>query len=159
MSFRLADASTGPIAAEVPSQPISSTPTSIAGVTLQLYVVRRVPPGAVLVVFALQTSAAAASVGLEGSIAQAVSTNDDNSTENTVSGVSLFDPAGLKEYETYMVNPSNDSTCLCTTLSGAPFDQAGTNYEAALVAAPPSGVTSVSFVTGLGTIANVALGG
>lgn len=168
MRLKLADASAGPVSAEVPSQPIGSAPTSIPGMTLDLYLVKRARPGAVLVVFGLtlNTTAATAIHGNPSQVVQGLSQNYLSGTANAiapaVSGVALLDPAGLKEYETFMGNPNYDSTCLCSQidpglagLSTSP----GTYYYAAMVAAPPAGVTSVSFVTGLGTIASVPLSG
>jgi hypothetical protein len=160
MRFRLADASAGPVSAEVPGTPIGSTPTSVPGVTLQLYVARRVGPQAVLVVFGLATTKPVVSGGEEDyDLSEGLSANPVEANIS-VSEVSLFDPAGLNEYETYMVNPDIDATCLCSAFDrgpGLPDDTV--TYYAALVAAPPADVTSVSFVTGVGTISDVPLGG
>jgi hypothetical protein len=162
MQFKLADDSTGPVTAQVPRQPIGTTPASINGVTLELYLAKRVQPGAVLVVFALKfgpsasTSGSTADAMTEGLSADSGS---PSSIDNpSVSGVSLFDPTGLKEYQTFMSNPAVDLTCLCSQIQpGVPYSAPSTSYFAALVAAPPASVTSVSFVTGLGTIADVPL--
>jgi len=163
MKFQLADASTGPVNAEVPSQPIGSTPTSIPGITLQLYLAKRQNPGAVLVVFALEVDATGVtSLGVSpGPIRGGLSaTADESNTDASVSGVALLDPAGLKKYETFMADPRNDISCLCSLVEpGFSNINPGTRYFAALVAAPPPSVTSVSFVTGLGTIGNVTLSG
>jgi len=170
MKFQLAADSTGPVNAEVPSQPIGSTPTSINGIALQLYLAKRQSTGAVLVVFALQMDASARSHLNSESVPLGLSANADPKfggtlTKASVSGVALLDPAGLKKYETYMSNSSDDATCLCslvgpgTSGSGVAGASATTSYYAALVAAPPPSVTSVSFVTGLGTIGNVTLSG
>jgi hypothetical protein len=56
MRFQLADASTGPVSAAVPSQPIATSPTNLAGATLKLYVVKRLGANAVLVVFGITAS-------------------------------------------------------------------------------------------------------
>ncbi len=165
MGFQLADTSSGPVSADVPSQPIGSTPTTIPGVTLQLYVVKRQDPGAVLVVFALQVDASAVARLLPtgGAVRAALSSNGDSiQPVNSVSGVALLDPAGLKDYETFMIDPSKDPTCLCSLVDPSfPTSNImpGTRYFAALVAAPPPGVTKVSFVTGLATIGNVTITG
>lgn len=89
--FTLADAAT-PVSAQVPLQPIGTTPASIPGVTLELYLVKRVQSAA---------------------------------------------------------------TCLCSQIDPAlagSSDTVGTHYLAALVAAPPTSVTAVSFVTQLETM-------
>lgn len=158
MSFQLADSSTGPVNAEVPSQPISSVPSSVDGVTLQLYLARRQTPGAVAVVFALQVNTTGQGISRVSSIQHSLSANTSNSNQ-TVSNVALLDPAGLKEYQTFMADPRQDATCLCRALPfGDGFNSSGeVFYYAALVAAPPSDVTSVSVVTGMGTFANVKL--
>ena len=175
MTFQLADSSSGPVNAEIPSQPIASVPSSVGGMTLQLYLAKRQPPGAVLVVFALQIDQAGAtalngqntlqdalSSGVAGDLGsenQAIS----NNIHPSVSAVALLDPSGLKEYQTFMSNPSDDSTCLCSALDpitgGTNTPAAGIHYLAALVSGPPTNVKSVSFVTGLGTIGNVTISG
>lgn len=164
MHFRLANTSAGRVTAEIPTQPIDSMPSSIAGVTLKLYLVKR-QHDAVLVVFALQVDPSAASIGLESSIDQALSYNASSTFAanpiETVSNVGLVDPVGLKEYLPFMSDPKKDTTCLCSTLSGGPYDEEHrtvTNYLAAIVAAPPPSVKSVAFVSGMGSFANVPLG-
>ena len=160
MQFSLADASTGPVTTEVPAQPIGSTPSTMPGVTLQLYVLRRVSANAVLAVFALNIQGSVVNAALSGTLVEPLDANwGSNNNVESVSAVSLFDPAGLKEYLPFMANPRDDTTCLCSNIAaGGVFNSAGTFYMAALLAAPPSTVTSLSFVTGLGTIANVPLG-
>lgn len=159
MRFKLADASTGTVSAVVPAKPVGTTPTTIPGVTLGVYLAKRLNTNAVLAVFAVQIPAAlAGSATLESSLAQGMDANyGRTSNVLAVSGVSLFDPAALKEYLPFMANPSDDATCLCSNLASASFIHAGTVYLAALVAAPPAGVSSASFVTGVGTIPNVPL--
>lgn len=162
MRFVLGDKQLGPVTAQVPATPLGTTPTTVPGVTLELYLAERVSRNAVLVVFALNVPSGGISVGLETQMNQALSglgndINGDRNAWDAVSGVSLFDPVGLKQYQTYMADPTDDDTCLCTTaLTGYNF-QPGSNYFAALVAAPPANVKSVSFVTGLGTIGDVTL--
>ncbi len=143
MTFQLAGTSV-PVVTKVPDQPIASMASSIAGITLQLYVVQRAQPGAVLVVSALKVDPSAASIGTETNVEEGLSFNlaTAGAFGHTVSGVALLDPAGLKEYETFMADPAKDTTCLCSVLGGQNFDseqQTVTNYEAALVAAPPCG--------------------
>ena len=160
MSFRLADSSGGPVTTKVPATPIASTPSSLGGMTLQLYVAQRADPGAALVVFALQLRSARNYYWQ--TVSSALSANGSQEGSATVSGVSLLDTAGLKEYETFMAKPSDDATCLCSSVgeSGVTNNpSSGVYYFAALVAAPPASVTSVSFVTGMGSIANVSLSG
>lgn len=160
MRFDLGDRQFGPVTAQVPAEPLATTPTTVPGVTLKLYVAERAGGDAVLVVFALDAPAGGIPVGTETQMAEALSSNTSGADRNpldAVSGVSLFDPVGLKQYLTYMADPANDETCLCTVgLSGYNY-MPGNNYFAALLAAPPGNVTSVSFVTGLGTIGHVTL--
>ena len=166
MRFRLADAATGPVTTRVPSQPIGSTPTSVAGLTLNLYVVQRSGPQAVLLVFGLVSSRP---VGDEASqtdndIWEGLSANYYNGVGNSespsVSGVSLLDSANLKQYLTYNAHPDVDADCLCSALSrNISFRPGAVEYFAALVAAPPAGASSLSFVSGLGSIGDVQLSG
>lgn len=168
MRFQLADTSKGSVNAEIPDQPIGSVPSNIAGITLQLYLAKRQDPGAVLVVFALQISPPGVTT-LDGSdlgVVEALSANYDTAPENrlqaSVSEVGLLDPAGLKEYETFMADPSRDGTCLCSLIDPGLNNgtiNPGTYYFAAFVAAPPPSVTSVSFVSGLGSIGNAKVSG
>ncbi|MBO0767092.1 MAG: hypothetical protein J2O48_00260 [Solirubrobacterales bacterium] len=111
-------------------------------------------------VFALKVDSAAAQK-LSSTAEPALSANGADESDASVSGVSIVDPAGLKQYKTFMSKPSEDSTCLCSD-TGSPFfvnssPAAGTYMLAALVAAPPSNVKTVSVVTGLGSFANVPL--
>jgi hypothetical protein len=158
MHFTLASATTGAVTAQVPARPIGSTPTTFPGVTLQVYLAKRISTNAALVVFTLRLEGSAPSIGLEGSLAQSLDANHGSGGPggniDAVSAVSLFDPVGLKEYQPYMANPSDNATCLCSNMAGAPFDQDGTVYLAAMVAPPPAGRT-VSFVTGLRTVAGI----
>lgn len=160
MQFNLA-ASTSPVSVEVPSQPIGTTPTSVPGATLALYVAKRTGANAVLLVFAVNITPSTADNGdLTGNVQSGLDANANSGDFTAASGVSLFDPTGLKQYLTYMSNPQDNKTCLCTALNGV-FNNGGpgTRYMAALVAAPPASVTSASFVTPLGTIANVPISG
>jgi hypothetical protein len=164
MHFTLASDTTGTVTAQVPAQPLGTTPTTFPGVTLQVYTAKRIGSNAVLVVFAFELTGQAPSVTLEGGIAQSLDANygvhpngnGPTGDVDAVSAVSLFDPVGLKEYLPYMADPSNDATCLCSNMNGAPFDQDGTVYLAAVVAAPPAGRT-VSFVTGVGTVTGITV--
>lgn len=163
MRFALGDRQFGSVTSLVPAKPLGTTPTFVPGLTLQLFVVKRVSRSAVLVVFALGVPAGIP-VGTETQVDEAlsdggntISAPDRSNAWDAVSGVSLFDPLGLKQYQTYMADPANDDTCLCSIgLSGYNF-MPGNNYFAALLAAPPAKVKSVSFVTGLGTIGDVTL--
>lgn len=162
MRFELGDRQFVPVTTQVPAKPLATTRTFVPGVTLQLYVAQRVGRDAVLVVFALDVPGEGINVDTETQMDEALSSAGSDTTGernpwDSVSGVSLFDPAGLKQYQTYMADPANDDTCLCTIgLSGYNF-LPGSNYFAALLAAPPGSVKSVSFVTGLGTVGDVTL--
>lgn len=161
MSFQLA-ADTQPIAANVPSQPIGTTPTSFAGLQLRLYVLHRLGPQAALVIYGFYTAPGTTiGVGDETEIQQAMSaTGLSNSGETALSDVSLVDPVGLKQYLVYQAQPTNPATCVCSLFPNVSIFQPGTTtYFAAVTSAPPPGVSSVSFVTGLGTIGNVSMSG
>lgn len=163
MHFRLADASSGPVVTSVPPRPLAATPSSVPGVVLQLYVAQRVGTRAVLLVFALDVHGSEAhdSFGVF-TYAMGLSVNSGSVGEScgscAVSAVSLLDPVGLKEYQPFMSNPANDQTCLCSAIGPAHL-KSGELYFAALVAAPPSSVHSVTFLTKMGSIGNVHLGG
>lgn len=69
------------------------------------------------------------------------------------------------DYQTYMIDPTKDLSCLCSALQPVATALSGSSpstqpsYLAALIAAPPPDVASVSFVTGLATIGKVTLSG
>ena len=158
MTFQLADSSNGPVNATVPAKPIASSATNTAGVTLSLYLVKRDGQGAVLLVFALQVDpSVAGDVSTSESMNQSLSANFTTPGNRTfsVSSVALVDTVALKEYQTFMVDPSNDATCLCSVLNNDV--NGGTFYYAALVAAPPNNVKQASFLTGLASIPNVTI--
>lgn len=152
-SFKLADPSGPSVSAILPSKPLASTPTDVTGVTLQLYLAQRVQPNVVEVVF----SVTGASSGDDQNEVQAdLSTN---ATDNVLatSNVALLDPVGLKEYQPFMADPTNDSTCLCSDTDLWLGNSPAPVYFAALLAAPPPSVQTVSFESGLGSIPNVTL--
>lgn len=154
MTFRMAN-SARPVKSLVPKSPLASTPTSVPGVTLQLYLVQRISTKAVLIVFAV----IAPSGTDRGSVIFSLGANGQT-LGATVSGVSLLDPTGLKQYLPYMANPTKDETCVCTDLFDSKVGETSGPtpiYFAAVVAAPPETTHTVSFVTGLGTIPNVTL--
>lgn len=152
-SFKLADPSAPSVSAILPSKPLASTPTDVTGVTLQLYLAQRVQPNVVEVVF----SVTGASSGDDQNEVQAdLSTN---ATDNVLatSNVALLDPVGLKEYQPFMADPTNDATCLCSDTDLWLGSSPAPVYFAALLAAPPPSVQTVSFESGLGSIPNVTL--
>jgi len=158
-TFRLV-AAVQPLAVAVPSQPLGSTPTTIPGVDLRLYVVRRLSANAAVVVFSLYTKPGASNINPIAAM-NGVSSNGFAAQGASVSDASLVDLNGLKQYLTYMSDPTKDSTCVCSYLpnSDATFVPGKAAYFAAVTAAPPPGVTTVSFVIGLGTVAGVPLSG
>lgn len=156
-TFQLADATA--VTADVPAQPVATVPSSIPGVTLQLYAAQRQGNGAVLVVFAVDLSPSAASSGKKLDIIQALDLDysSDSSGTETANNVAVVDAAGLKEYETFNPTPNNPATCLCSNTGGLSWHDPGPAYLAALVAAPPASAHTVSVVTGLGSFGNVTL--
>ena len=155
MTFQLADAAAGSVTSVVPDQPLATTPTTVSGVTLQFYVARRLDPNAVLVVFAV-----VAPNGTDRANVVLALSATGGGTQASVSGVSILDPVGLKQYLPYMANPNQDGTCVCSDTFDSDIGQTSGPtpvYLAAVLAAPPPTVSEVSFVTGLGTIPNVTL--
>jgi hypothetical protein len=81
-------------------------------------------------------------------------------TQSAMSNVSLVDPVGLKQYLTYTAQPSAPNMCVCSLAPDiSAYNRGALSYYAAVTSAPPPSVTSVSFVTGIGTIGNVSLSG
>jgi hypothetical protein len=162
MRFTLA-ADTQPVTTTVPTQPIGVVSTSYPGVQLRLYALRRLGPEAALAVYGLYVEPGTGiGVGTQVSIEEAMSVGGlpPGGAQAALSNVSLVDPVGLKQYLTYQTRPGNPNTCVCSLFpSVSTLDSGTTSYFAAVTSAPPASVTSVSFVTGLGTIGNVSLSG
>ncbi|MDQ2729535.1 MAG: hypothetical protein M3Y91_17110, partial [Actinomycetota bacterium] len=137
-------------------------PTSVPGVDLEVYELQRESPQAVLVVFALHVvGSSSIGIGDQTSTQEELDANlgTVGGGPGAVSGVSIVDLTGLKQYLPYMSDPTVDSTCLCSQNQFNSADSGDVDYFAAVVAAPPAGVTTVSFQTGLGTIGNLPLSG
>lgn len=161
MRFRLvADAQ--PLTASVPDQPIGTTPSNFPGLQLRLYVARRLSADAALVVFGVYTEPGVNQNNIDTlSVMNSVSANGYTSQGAAVSSASLVDPVGLKQYLVYMSNPSVDSTCVCSLMPNDQevFTPGKVSYFAAVTAAPPPGVSSVTFSIGMGSIGPVPLSG
>lgn len=157
-SFKLADPSAPSVSAILPSKPLASTPTDVNGVTLQLYLAQRVQPNVVEVVFSVT---GASSSDDQNEVQEYLSTNESNIVDSrgvlATSNVALLDPVGLKEYQPFMADPTNDATCLCSDTDLWLGNSPAPVYFAALLAAPPPSVQTVSFESGLGSIPNVTL--
>ena len=155
-TFKLANNSS--VTVNLPPQPLQTVQGSISGTTLKLFLAKRQGDGAVLVVFAIN-SQRDQDITLPSQIEQAldVNYNHPNDNDESANNVALVDPAGLKEYQTFMPDPSNAQTCLCTKLAGIDFQTAGDYYISALDAAPPASVKTVTVYTGLGSFSNVPL--
>lgn len=145
--------------AKVPDAPIASTPTAIAGLELQVYLLQRDQKG-VLVVFALHNTGTGDLSDISGT-----SLGEGYSLDYTVGAVSLVDTAGLKQYLVLRPKDFADEAtvqhpgpCACSRTSGGNLSTFGANevhYFAAEIAAPPPEVTKLSFVTPLGTVADL----
>ncbi len=141
--------------AKVPSTPMASTPTTIKGLELQVYLVQRDQQG-VFVVFGLHNTTTADVANLSGT-----TLGENGAVDYTVGGVSLVDTAGLKQY--LVLRPkdfadqetaSKPGPCACSQVPRPflTFTADEVKYFAAEIAAPPPNVSKLSFVTPLGTV-------
>ncbi len=157
MQFQLAAAGYPMVSASLPGQPLGVSGSSISGLDLEVWSLARSGDKAMLVVIALHNlGSSPVKTGTETGNLSA-SRDPAKEVAKTVSGISAVDGSGLKQYLPYMVNPADDNTCLCSTFSTSDFTPDERNYYAALLAAPPAGVKSMTVVTGLGSVANVPL--
>jgi hypothetical protein len=137
----------------VPTQPIASTATNIPDVSFEVYTLQRYG-SEVYLVAAMHNTGTAATGNISGSLGANLSTD--------LQGVSLFDPAGLKQYLPYgEPQGANLSVgCLCTdTFSMNPLAGGASFFVAAVYPAPPASVTTVSVITPVGTVPSVPIAG
>jgi len=156
MRFQLAAVGYPAVAASLPGQPLGTSGSAISGLDLEVWLLQRSGSHAMLVVFALHNP------GSErvptGITAAALSANHNSAgSTNTVSGVSAVDGSGLKQYLPFMVRPGDDQTCVCSDIQLNDYGPGERDYYAALLAAPPSDVRTLTVVTGLGSVPNVPL--
>lgn len=166
----LADDAVGTITTMIPKRPLVTAATIRPGITLRLYEAKRLSPAlvksiapviaphlGVLVIFSISAPSSDSYEAVETSL-----TSGYSSQVESVSGVYLLDTASLKEYLPYMADPSDDSTCLCTSDYDS-FTRINDNnppaqvYMASVIAAPPVSVKTVSLVSQLATIPGVTL--
>ncbi|MBO0828694.1 MAG: hypothetical protein J2P24_13030 [Streptosporangiales bacterium] len=147
MRFDLAATSAGPLAVDVPTDPVASAPTGTPGLAFELFVLRR--SGQVVdVVFALHNTGGsdvdldAPTASLDESPAAAV---------HAASAVALVDRKGLKEYLTFRED-GGEGRCLCSetfnVIGEGKLGGGKRRYYAAVVAAPPPDVTEVTVKAG-----------
>ncbi|MGI8535585.1 MAG: hypothetical protein ACR2K2_03630 [Mycobacteriales bacterium] len=139
--------------AELPAEPIGTVASAEPGLTLEVYLLERTEK-AVLVVFALNVD------GTEGASTSTFEMGED-SNDTSVGAVSLVDTAGLKQYLTLRparVKDDGFTGCACTDSGSRYGGEPGERiYLAALVTAPPPSVSTVSFVTPIGSIADLPI--
>ncbi len=153
MEFKLAAADYPAVTASLPGQPIALSGSSISGLDLEVWTLQRSGDRAMLLVFALHNPGSATlptGVKAEGLSA-------GNQRSGSVTGVSAVDGSGLKQYLPFMINPADERTCLCSLIDVDDFKPDQRNFYAALLAAPPRNVKSLTVVTGIGSVPNVAL--
>lgn len=156
--FELDAASAGTLAVEVPAKPVATASTATSGLTFELYAVKR-SGGVVDVVFALY-NAGQSGIGL----ADVTKKLDESPgiTQHVASAVALVDPKGLKEYLTFRED-GDEGACLCSetwnAVGGGTLPAGKRRYYAAVVAAPPAGVTEVTLKAGIADIDSVRIEG
>jgi hypothetical protein len=153
MDFQMAAAGYPALRATLPPQPLGTSGSSVPGLDLEVWTLERSGSQAMLVVFALHNPGSTpVNTGTKSASLSA------NATDSSVSGVSAVDGSGLKQYLTFMLNPGDDKSCVCSLIHFDDYDPGQRDYYAALLAAPPGGVKTLTVVTGLGSVPNVALG-
>lgn len=161
-TFKLA--ASGSVSVDVPSQPIATAPTTTAGIQVELYAVRRSSHVAdvVLALHDMGQQKVPTWKVLQGLDEYDHGENSDKSA----SAVALIDPEGLKEYQTFFVNPNDpDSGCVCSpTQDGSQvpeevFTPGERRYYVSEVAAPPASVSKVTVYTGVASFPNVTITG
>lgn len=154
--FDLESASVGALAVDVPAKPVASTPTETTDLTFELYVVKR--SGRVVdVVFALYNTGQS---GID--LADPTKKLDESPAipEHAASAIALVDRKGLKEYRTFREN-GEEGPCLCSetwnAVGNGTLPAGKRRYYAAVVAAPPAGVTEVTLKAGIADIDSVRI--
>lgn len=147
MRFDLAAASAGPLAVDVPTDPVASAPTGTPDLAFELFVLRR--SGQVVdVVFALRNTG-----GSDIDLSDPTKELDESPAipVHVASAIALVDRKGLKEYLTFREN-GDEGRCLCSeTWNAVGEGKLGAGkrrYYAAVVAAPPADVTEVTVKAG-----------
>ena len=182
VSFKFASSSAGPETVSIPSQPLGTSPTTTQGITLQVWVLKRVQPNAVLAVFGPSiTRAAGQSDSIGNDATSAVENGLEDSPTYNDAQIGLLDVGALKEYQVYE-SDSSGSPCLCTKAEpGLTFDWSSSSSSnqgnnsgttptqgggdsksflmAALVTAPPANVNKVTVITGFAQIPDLPISG
>lgn len=157
MSFDLVARERGALRVRVPQEPVATVGTATADVQLELYALER-SGQAVNVVFALHNT------GTKTVPAPALVEAMDEKPGAVLidtSNVSVVDPVGLKEYRSYL-DGGVDGRCLCSVAWGAnthDVEAGERRYYAVEVAAPPEDVTTVTVLTGIGSVSGATIKG
>lgn len=161
MTFDLVSDQAGTVTVNVPAEPIASTPTSTEGMTLELYAVQR-SDKVVNVVVAMHNTGKTA-------IPIRESTTDLDESPSAISrntsNIALLDAKGLKEYRTFLADADDvNSDCLCSNTydigeGDDDFAPGERRHYVSQVAAPPTDVTKVTVLAGLGSFPGVTVEG
>jgi hypothetical protein len=152
-TLRLKNSSAPPVVAKVPKQAVASAPSSVAGLQLEVFVLKRTG-SRITLVGALDNTGTSA-VGINDQLGEGRSIYD-------VSGLSLVDGVKLKQYQA--LRSSNDSApgsgCLCGDTSDASANaiQPGARwFFAALFPAPAPDINTVAVYSPIGAIPSVPI--
>lgn len=128
----------------LPDQPIAEVPSSVPGVTLELWRVVRIDGGVHI------TFAGRSDDGTQVPI-NAFSTG---TSDYSVAGLSFVDTAGLKRY---LVLETPDGDCVCSSVPGISYEPGQRSFHFAVVTAPPADVTSGVVDTPIGSFPGVQI--
>ncbi|WP_167582434.1 hypothetical protein [Kineococcus rubinsiae] len=129
-----------------PEEPIATVPGGERGMVVELYELERSGKS-------VTATMAVTNEAPEGFLLarQFAATAED---EYLVSGISLFDPAGLKRY---LVLRDTDGNCLCSTVGLGQLEQGDRVSFTATFPAPPSDVDTVTVETPMGALPSVPI--
>lgn len=153
-TFKLASATYPMVKADVPSDPIASAPAEKKGIFLDIYALQRTGSKSVALVFGLRNDSSDSSDVYEVNTDLGGGATESKEKDYTVSGVSLFDPSGLKRYLVYL---DSKNACLCSDTDIIAIQRGQSRIYAAQLPAPPTNVTKVAVQTPVGAVADVEI--